>query len=186
MKNTHTYEWGYRNLDSFGDAGNVAFEATLKHALANAKDSVTEDLPVWSVYLHWDCGNEDDGRIDDGEAELNLVDWTLPETFDNGRKVPKRFHNEVAKLNPHFPDVKFGGEVSKSVVEAAEIHKDRIEEVWVEEVDGRKQYWVATRPGWALDTDTHCWSCETAARAVQDIRGAFRCSPDCGRCFGNG
>ncbi|MAK37259.1 MAG: hypothetical protein CMC15_13985 [Flavobacteriaceae bacterium] len=49
------------------------------------------------LVLVFNTGNESEGITDRSWAYVNLATGKLPEKFENGRKVPKRFHEELAR-----------------------------------------------------------------------------------------
>jgi hypothetical protein len=84
-KDKLTYEWAIETLDSNGDIYDVDHSETFPTDIPENAD----------VALTRIIGNDQDGIKHRQYAYL--ADGKLPETFENGVRVPKRFHVEVAK-----------------------------------------------------------------------------------------
>jgi len=92
------YEWGVEFVidDEYED-----IDYTLHFdSFAEAKQEAEEPREGYRyrhvIVLIRDQGSEDRGVTDRQWAYLQ-EDGTLPEEFDGGNRVPKRFHQEVAK-----------------------------------------------------------------------------------------
>ena len=84
-KDKLTYEWVIETLDSNGDIIDVDHSETFPTNIPENAD----------VALTRIIGNVRDGIKHRQYAYL--ADGKLPETFENGVQVPKRFHVEVAR-----------------------------------------------------------------------------------------
>jgi hypothetical protein len=82
-KDKLTYEWAIETLDSNGDIYDVDHSETFPTDIPENAD----------VALTRIIGNDQDGIKHRQYAYL--ADGKLPETFENGVRVPKRFHVEV-------------------------------------------------------------------------------------------
>ena len=83
-----TYEWVWELMDG-EEILDCGYYPTYREAKSDAPDGVVEFALCRRV------GNDDDGEI---EREYAYVDGNgLPERFDAGSVVPKRFHAEVAR-----------------------------------------------------------------------------------------
>tara|TARA_R100000951_G_scaffold23673_3_gene19913 strand:- start:1 stop:417 length:417 start_codon:yes stop_codon:yes gene_type:complete len=121
------YEWSIRPVDNtHGDVHDNHFqdklseyrdEEDLRNAITQRRDKSDMHLELALVRL-W--GNDLDGVIDrevatviqafdviDGEAIPIDNKWQLPICFDEGSKVPQRFHNELGSaVKRLIPDAK--------------------------------------------------------------------------------
>lgn len=96
------YEWDTETIDENGDIhdhnffdGNlfdwfVWIDGEGCQAVADLEDNEV-------LVLVYNTGNPHDGITDRAWAYVDLDTGLLPEKFDNGRKVPKRFHAELAR-----------------------------------------------------------------------------------------
>lgn len=99
MRNRTTFEWNIRTVDSHGDTVDNDFGTRLT-------EYTDEDLRHCLTHtpIHWDganlqleliasTGNEDTGLQDRGYCEVLFGE--LVGYFDNGRKVPGRYVDEL-------------------------------------------------------------------------------------------
>lgn len=90
-QNKICYEWAIEWVDRIGDIQDSNFQDKLKNLKPPLKvpdaNGYTEDL-----VLRRDVWNEWEGSVDRQYAYIE--NDILPETFDYGAKVPKRFHAE--------------------------------------------------------------------------------------------
>jgi len=87
MKSVIEYHWLEETTDENGNIESVErIQTPYFPDSKNVEVCVKQD--VWNG----------DGS-DFGYAYLNLKTKSLPSHFDNGRKVPAKFHNQVEKLN---------------------------------------------------------------------------------------
>ena len=91
MKDRLNYEWDVETLDKHGDVYDHDFEDRLAPLLQRNKINSNN---VLVLVASW--GNDDNGVTDRAWAYVQ-ADGTLPNTFDNGHPVPKRFHDELRK-----------------------------------------------------------------------------------------
>ena len=89
MRNRVDYEWDIETVDEYDDIqdhhhSDVCFDL-IKYPLKESERLV----------LVRDVGNDDDGLQDRQWAYVDASG--LPDFFDGGAKVPKRFHKELAK-----------------------------------------------------------------------------------------
>lgn len=93
-KRTTTFEWCWEVSDDYGDIIEHEYSATLEDCISSA--------PTGSdVALVCHLGSEDEGELERGYAYLEPAPngaLTLPERFDNGTKVPARFHAAIGKV----------------------------------------------------------------------------------------
>lgn len=93
MRDLISYEWVMEEIENReGDIIDPQFCDTLKEALAIEPDEKALRVEIALVRFE---GNEFDGIRLREYAYLN--DGKLPEEFEDGYKVPKRFHDEVKK-----------------------------------------------------------------------------------------
>lgn len=94
LRNTRHYEWVAEPLDKHGDIIDPYFTETLtdlEHIPAH-DDAVRVDIAL-VVYI----GNDANGET--AREYAYIVDGKLPEEFDDlCIKIPKRFHNELARF----------------------------------------------------------------------------------------
>ena len=89
-----SYEWCYEIVESDGDIVDCQYWATYAECRENAPSDA-------EIALVWRYGNDLIGEEDRAYAYCIPADngdgLQLPECFDNDRKVPQRFHAEVAR-----------------------------------------------------------------------------------------
>jgi hypothetical protein len=90
MNTITRYEWLLESIDEHGDVDEVDGHDSREAALAAAKpaDSVALVRHVFDT--------RDEGQIGRGYAYIDSA-GSLPEYFDDGSKVPKRFHKFPAR-----------------------------------------------------------------------------------------
>jgi hypothetical protein len=81
-----TYEWTYEVPDAHGDITEQEFYDSLRECMAAAP--LTAEIALVRI-----VGNDDEGVLYRGYAYME--GGTLPPTFDDGARVPQRFHGEV-------------------------------------------------------------------------------------------
>ena len=91
-----SYEWGVEFVidDEHEDIDDTFYFDSFAEAKREAEKPCEGYRNV--IVLIRDQGSEDRGVVDRQWAYLE-DDGTLPEEFDGGNRVPKRFHQEVAK-----------------------------------------------------------------------------------------
>lgn len=89
------YEWDIEEVDDNGDIQDHDFRDRIKDFVV---------LPVidgerCQLVLVRNVGDEDSGVEDRtwAYAEADCSRWKLPATFEDGHKVPKRYHDELSK-----------------------------------------------------------------------------------------
>ena len=92
MRNRTTYEWRVNQVDEHGDINNINFFDTYAEA---ANFMCLEDYQ--EIELTKIIGNNDDGIVDRAYAAVDFDLWELPETFDDGSKIPAAKRTEVRK-----------------------------------------------------------------------------------------
>ena len=92
MRNKITYEWTLEILDDYDDIVDVHFFETLCNLLIFKQDIDDVNCDV-GIVKH--LGNDADGIVDREYAYINR--GKLPEKFDGGYSVPKRFKKEFEK-----------------------------------------------------------------------------------------
>lgn len=83
------YEWTSELVDEHDDITDVEFS-----------DKLSDLLPILSserVALLLRVGDDADGEK--YREYAYIANGELPEEFDNGRKVPQRYHRELARAN---------------------------------------------------------------------------------------
>ena len=98
MRDKVFYEWdeetydGCENIDdhNFFEPGSLYERYVRAHNAVDLADN--EEL-----VLVYNTGNAHEGITDRAWAYVDLDTGKLPEKFDNGRKVPNRFHLELAR-----------------------------------------------------------------------------------------
>ena len=85
-----TYEWVAEPVDQHDDIIDPIFGDTFKEVEHVTADSYFDAVMV-NFALVRNVGNEDDGLQERQYAYL--TDGTLPDEFDGGAKIPKRFHS---------------------------------------------------------------------------------------------
>ena len=115
MKNEMVYEWGieqvtvYYDLYDPDDGMNVEdidgtwFEDQLSaypsddlmSAIEKRRRSVGREEKHRRLVLLWHIGNDVDGELERSYAYVQ--DGRLPIEFENGRKVPQRYHRELER-----------------------------------------------------------------------------------------
>ena len=99
---TVLYEWDTETIDENGDIhDHNFFESPLFDRFVwtdGEGNQVAADLDDnEELVLVFNTGNPHDGITDRAWAHVDLDTGLLPERFDNNRKVPKRFHAELAR-----------------------------------------------------------------------------------------
>lgn len=87
------YEWVSEEVDEFGDIQDCNYCDTYKEAAAWKRE-----LPSgWSyeIALVWNTRTESEGLQDREYAYIDA--GKLPSAFEGGKKIPKRYHDELAK-----------------------------------------------------------------------------------------
>lgn len=90
-RNRVTYEWAWEATDEAGDITDCEYYPSL--ALCQEEALRGADLALVKRY-----GNDDDGEVDRTYAYCEPGDdggLVLPDVFEDGTKVPQRFHREV-------------------------------------------------------------------------------------------
>lgn len=89
------YEWDIEEVDENGDIQDHDFRDKLKDFVV--KPAIDGDR--YQLVLVRNVGDEDEGLVDRDWAYAIKCDgrWVLPEQFDGGTKVPKRYHEELAR-----------------------------------------------------------------------------------------
>ena len=82
-----SYEWVVEDNDVYDDIVDLFHCDTMEEAIEFVKNNIP--IHHYDVALTRLEGNNDDGLIDRQYAYL--LNGKLPEEFDNGTKVPKRF-----------------------------------------------------------------------------------------------
>lgn len=91
------YEWAIENIDTHDDIQDVWHAETYAEAIRMAGWDLDEGIVKRDVCLVYNLGN----TIDESVIERSwayVEDGRLPETFENGRSVPKRYLAEVNTL----------------------------------------------------------------------------------------
>jgi len=102
LLDTVLYEWDTEIIDENGDIhDHNFFESPLFDRFVwtdGEGNQVAADLDDnEELVLVFNTGNPHDGITDRAWAYVDLDTGLLPERFDNNRKVPKRFHAELAR-----------------------------------------------------------------------------------------
>lgn len=84
------YEWDWEEVDDHGDIIEHYFSDKVK-----VQPYPDNALVHYELVLVYNRGNDVEGVIDRSWAYVH--DGKLPETFQNGIKVPKRFHEALKK-----------------------------------------------------------------------------------------
>jgi hypothetical protein len=85
-----SYEWDWEEVDTHGDILDHNFSDKLK-----SQPEPDNALTHYELVLVYNRGDDVEGIVDRSWAYVQ--DGKLPETFQNGIKVPKRFHEEIRK-----------------------------------------------------------------------------------------
>ena len=85
------YEWDVEEVDSDGDVSDHDFDEKLSVLLKAHPIGENE-----SLVLVYNLGSELDGIQD--RAWAYVKEGELPEEFDNGYRVPMRFHHELSRV----------------------------------------------------------------------------------------
>lgn len=95
MRNRTTYEWVCETLDAEGEIVECHYTTTLAECLQLA--TAGDDLGLVQR-----IGNDDDGELERAYAYVQPAAGRpgreLPEYFDNGARVPQRFHAELSRV----------------------------------------------------------------------------------------
>ena len=97
------YEWDEEEIDEHGNIYNHNhFEPGSLYERYVRTDGGGDQSAVdlgdnEELVLVYNTGNACEGITDRAWAYVDLDTGKLPEKFDNGRKVPKRFHTELAR-----------------------------------------------------------------------------------------
>jgi len=98
MRNKITYEWTLEILDDYGDIVDVHFFETLRDLLISKQD-IDDDVNC-DVGIVKHLGNDADGIVDREYAYIEH--GKLPEKFDGGYNMPKRFKKEFEKNYQYY------------------------------------------------------------------------------------
>lgn len=99
MRNKTTYEWRVNQVDEHGDINDINFFDTYAEA---ANFMCLEDFQ--SIELTKVIGNDDNGIVDRAYATVDFDLWELPETFDDGSKIPAPKRADVRRWHKaEFP-----------------------------------------------------------------------------------
>lgn len=93
IKRITTFEWCWEVTDDYGDIIEHEYCPTLEECISTAPTGA-------DMALVRHLGSEDEGELERGYAYLESSPngtLTLPERFDNGTKVPARFHSTITK-----------------------------------------------------------------------------------------
>jgi hypothetical protein len=88
------YEWDIESLDIHGDIIDHDFKSSFPGP--RDFDATGEVVVLVKSYARGLSGREDSFMIED-RTWAYLEDGKLPEEFEDGTRVPKRFHAEVAR-----------------------------------------------------------------------------------------
>ncbi len=91
MRDSIFYEWVFEEIDKYGDIIDPLFSDKLSDVLSYEKEDEKNRIDIGLVRRE---GNKDDGET--YRIYIYLSNGTLPVYFDDGYKVPKRFHREVS------------------------------------------------------------------------------------------
>ena len=97
MRSRTSYEWGVELVIDDEDIEDTFHFDSFAEAKQEAEKPREGYRSV--IVLIREQGSEDRG-VEDRQWAYFEDDGTLPEEFDGGNRVPKRFHQEVAKANP--------------------------------------------------------------------------------------
>jgi hypothetical protein len=96
-RNEVYYEWAVEHTDPDGDIIDIEHGDTLVE-LGNmqAQDAIAghDTKPVLTLIRH--IGNQDDGELD--RTYAYPIQSRLPAEFEDGKNIPKRFREELAKF----------------------------------------------------------------------------------------
>lgn len=87
-----SYEWVFEEYDKNGDIVDPLFSETLWQALQNTPDNPNNTV---GIALVKNIGDNEEGLTSREYAYLK--NNKLSDEFDDGYKIPKRFHDEVIK-----------------------------------------------------------------------------------------
>tara|TARA_R110000803_G_scaffold39351_2_gene84945 strand:- start:1624 stop:1905 length:282 start_codon:yes stop_codon:yes gene_type:complete len=90
MKSTATYEWTSELHDEIGDIQDNDF-SDKRATLRDFSDEGRCEVALLRRY-----GNEDEGEL--SRAYAYVTDDRLPDTFDEGQKIPERYRNELKRF----------------------------------------------------------------------------------------
>jgi len=90
---TISYEWVFEEYDKAGDIVDPLFSDTLTEALSNEPENESHEVGIALVRSE---GDNIDGLQVREYAYIRV--GRLPVEFDDGYKIPQRFHREVAKI----------------------------------------------------------------------------------------
>lgn len=93
MRNKISYEWVFEEYDNNGDIIDPLFSDKLIDAQREAEGCFTHE---YEIALVRNEGTEEDG-LQVREYAYITAEGELPEEFDDGYKVPQRFHKELAR-----------------------------------------------------------------------------------------
>ena len=96
-KITTAYEWTWETTDAHGDITDCGYTATLTEC--------RQESPAGAeCALVRRRGNDDEGEVERGYAYCQPsptgTGLVLPQFFDDGAKVPQKFHAEIAAAYP--------------------------------------------------------------------------------------
>ena len=92
MKNETVYQWVFEELDEHGDIIDPEFTDTLITGYHDTDLSESRQLAL--VLMR---GNDSDCEVERAYAYVDPNTMTLPDEFDDGRKVPSRFNAKLTK-----------------------------------------------------------------------------------------
>ena len=85
-----SYEWVFEETDEYGDIVDPMFGDTFKEVSQLKPEDKSNDVHIALIRFE---GDEDNGE--DCREYAYIKDGKLPVEFDDGYRVPKRFHAEV-------------------------------------------------------------------------------------------
>ena len=93
MRHEISYEWVIEELDEHGDITDCNHWDSLVQSSENR--SILSG--PFDIGLVFNKGNNDDGLVEREYVYIDKSTLLLPPEFDNGRKVPSRFHIELTE-----------------------------------------------------------------------------------------
>lgn len=99
---TTAYEWDIEEMDVANDPEDILDHHHQDTLAGFGKWLEQVDGVRYVLVLVRSTGNNDDGLQDRSWAypERDGNWWRLPETTDDGHKVPQRYHDELARAKP--------------------------------------------------------------------------------------
>ena len=101
MRDKTFYEWDVETIDKHGDVCDHHHADALVDLFSDDRGYHRLDDNE-ELVLVWNTGNECDGITDRTWAYVDLSTGILPVKFDNGYPVPKKFHDELARVVKHI------------------------------------------------------------------------------------